>query len=222
MSIGRWLLTNSFFLVAFFLAAVLWLFQDELKLSYAYQQLIGAEALSTPANEVQKVVSESPVSESLVSITENPTPKTNALSQEEEKKPVEQVIVDPVSATTSLEMQEPVKAAPVDEVAETFSSSQFESTLIQARNAFWDRQYQQSIGYYKELLLQQPNRADLLGELGNVYYAVNQWDDSVSAYFQAAQRLIEQNKPEQARQLLPVITALDRAKADELKQLLYP
>lgn len=232
MSFFRFLLVNSFSLLVIVLVLLVWMFRDDLKIQQALDQLAG-ETSETPLDEigpehtppdVELIQQKQPLTQTVVLPTAN---EKATSSKNEAAKPA------PISSTSRFEpaLIEKAESQPVAESInpsisqpKTVASAtdQIEAQLVKARNAYWDRQYDQSIEIYQRLVKLTPERAELFGELGNVFYAVNQWEESVAAFYQAASLLIKQGHPEQARQLLPVITALDREKADQLQKLLYP
>jgi hypothetical protein len=59
-----------------------------------------------------------------------------------------------------------------------------------------------------------------MGELGNVYYATGRTTEAAQAYFDAASKSLNQNRPEVAQALLPAIGQGNPALAVELQQKL--
>jgi tetratricopeptide (TPR) repeat protein len=92
-----------------------------------------------------------------------------------------------------------------------------EQLLMSARQAYWNRDYRTSIDRYRQLLNQQPQNPDFNGELGNVYYAMNDYSRAAQQYYRAALLLLDQDQVEAARQLISPITAMDRALDDRLQ-----
>jgi len=92
--------------------------------------------------------------------------------------------------------------------------------LHNARQAYWDKNYQQSIRLYQKLVEREPDNADFSGELGNVYYAMNDYSHASRMYYRAARLLLSQGRHDAARQLLSPVTAMDRERGDRLRQLL--
>lgn len=95
---------------------------------------------------------------------------------------------------------------------------QQDERLMTARKAYWDKNYTLAIRHYQQLIQENNNNPDHLGELGNVYYALNDNQNAASAYFQAALLLLEQKKPQKARLLISPITAMNRELGNQLKQ----
>ena len=92
--------------------------------------------------------------------------------------------------------------------------------LNNARQAYWQRDYSQSIESYQQALDLRPDNPDIHGELGNVYYSQGEWEKAGESYYQAAVRLIEKNRPDRAHNLLSVISGLKKERATELQQQL--
>ncbi|MDH5387131.1 MAG: tetratricopeptide repeat protein [Gammaproteobacteria bacterium] len=93
--------------------------------------------------------------------------------------------------------------------------------LYTARKLFWSGNVQGSERLYMELVNLDKGDPDTYGELGNVYYTQGKWKQAGQAYYEAAIRLLEQNKSDQAidrvSYLLRVIQGLDMESADKLK-----
>lgn len=93
--------------------------------------------------------------------------------------------------------------------------------LLSARQAYWDRDYQKAIYKYQQLIQSDNNNPDFRGELGNIYYSLNDYPNASNLYYQAALILIEQNQHERARLLISPITVMNRDLGDRLKHQLY-
>lgn len=90
--------------------------------------------------------------------------------------------------------------------------------LNQARQAYWQRHYDDAVVAYKKLLGINPENPDLYGELGNIYYAMGAWELAGDAYYQASQRLLKTGQTAQLGYLLRVIKGLNPELADKLEQ----
>jgi tetratricopeptide (TPR) repeat protein len=85
--------------------------------------------------------------------------------------------------------------------------------LIQAREAFWNRDLAKAESLYSELTTKQPDYPDLWGEMGNVYLAQNKVKEAADAYYKAAELLIDEGRLRQVGQLMGVIQMADPDKA---------
>lgn len=88
----------------------------------------------------------------------------------------------------------------------------------QARQAYWQRNYDEAEAAYRQLLEIDPDNPDLYGELGNLYYATGKWKLAGEAYYQASTRLLQTGQTQQVGYLLRVLKGLDPDMADKLEQ----
>ena len=91
---------------------------------------------------------------------------------------------------------------------------------VSAREEYHRGNIRQSIANYQQVIAHSSDNYDAYGELGNVYLSRGRYRDAAAAYFQAAAILVEQGQIARARTLLPMLERLDRAKAQELNQLM--
>lgn len=87
------------------------------------------------------------------------------------------------------------------------------SELIQAREAFWNRDLAKAETLYSDLAAKRPEHSDILGELGNVYLAQNKVKEAADAYYKAAELLIDEGRLRQVGQLMGIIQMADPDKA---------
>ena len=92
--------------------------------------------------------------------------------------------------------------------------------LYLARQAYWDKNYADAIYFYRQLILQDRNNPDYLGELGNIYYSLNDNLNASNLYYQAAVIFINQNQPDRASSLVAPIIAMNRELGEKLKSQL--
>ena len=205
MSFGRWLLVHSFSLFMLALLILLYLFRSELQLDKAYRQL-----MSLPP--IEEVADRPPVPEA----DKQPVPvkqgAAGSIRPEQTNTPVN-------NAAHNSAPQQKLVAIP------TLSESQQEETrqtgdLIRARKAYWNNDYARAIEEYKRLIRQHPDNPDYLGELGNIYYTLNDDQHAAKLYFQAAMLFVQQNKAQRARSLIAPITAMDRELGERLQHQL--
>ena len=100
------------------------------------------------------------------------------------------------------------------------ASMQYRQLINSARQAYWQGQYKQSEDYYKQAIEAEPGNPDTYGELGNVYYAQGLWDESGESLYQSAIRLLDQNRPDKAYNLLSIIQGLKHTRGAELESRL--
>lgn len=198
MTFGRWLLIHSFsifLLILFFLG---YIYRDELKLVQAYEQLLNLDDKPLKIGKSESTdetieVQEKSAQQSTSAITEKPEAE---ISMTEELPPA-------ISLESKPTLTKPVFAQ--------------DEGLLKARKAYWDKDYQNAIRYYQQLINNNRSNPDYVGELGNIYYALNDYENAARQYFQAAMLLIDQGKYEQARLLVSPVTAMNRDLGEELK-----
>lgn len=97
-------------------------------------------------------------------------------------------------------------------------NAQTTQTLMQARQAYWQGYPLRAIRDYRYLLHIAPKKrlADLYGELGNVYYQMEDYYAAGVAFGHSAQILILENQFQGARNLLPMIRLTDPGEAQRL------
>jgi predicted Zn-dependent protease len=88
--------------------------------------------------------------------------------------------------------------------------------VMQARQAYWNRQFDKAEEQYQALAKSEPENPDPHGELGNLYYSQGRWQDAADSYYEAATRLLDKGHTSRAMYLQQIIAGLDRAKADKL------
>jgi tetratricopeptide (TPR) repeat protein len=93
--------------------------------------------------------------------------------------------------------------------------------LSGARQAFAMGDLQGAINGYQAVLAQNPNDLNALGELGNVYYMTGWIHQATQTYFDAANKAIDQNRPDVAEALLPVIVRGNPMLASQLQDRMF-
>jgi tetratricopeptide (TPR) repeat protein len=112
------------------------------------------------------------------------------------------------------------KAVPPDVAAqsvESVSEADFRSRLERARQHYWRRDLAAAEQIYKQLTESHPERAEVWGELGNLYFGQKEMVQATDAYYRAIDLMIEQGDAARARQLLGAMQQLDADKASELE-----
>ncbi|ARE40853.1 hypothetical protein RGUI_2712 [Rhodovulum sp. P5] len=90
------------------------------------------------------------------------------------------------------------------------------ASVATAREAFARGDLKAAIADYKTVLEDQPDNADILGELGNVYFASGRSLEAAEAFHASAIALIAQGSDAKARALLPTIRDLAPSLAADL------
>jgi tetratricopeptide (TPR) repeat protein len=111
----------------------------------------------------------------------------------------------------------PAKPAAVPADGGVAGESDFQSQLEQARQHYWRRDMPAAEQAYRRLTESHPERAEVWGELGNLYFSQREMVQATDAYYRAIVLLIEQGDAERARQLLGAMYQLDAEKAKELE-----
>lgn len=91
---------------------------------------------------------------------------------------------------------------------------------IDARKAFYKRNYASSITSYRRLIANSNDNYDAYGELGNVYFNQGKKVEAATAYYEAASLLVKLGYARRADSLIPVLNYLDAEKAGQLKELM--
>ncbi len=198
MTFGRWILIHSFSIFLVGLLVFGYLYRDELQLEQAYQQLLNLD----PPTEVVKSLK----------LNQQEQQKVEPAKSNEITQPLE----EPDQIISSANQPAPVKVIPTINQAE-FSK---DDLLYDARQAFWARDYRTAITQYRQLINREPNNPDYSGELGNIYYAINDYNNASELYFRTAQLLLHQGQKDAAAQLLPPLNAMNRGLGDKLKRSL--
>jgi hypothetical protein len=116
------------------------------------------------------------------------------------------------------------KAAPPDPTAASdrpaagaAAEADFRSQLEQARQHYWRRDLRAAEQVYRRLTESHPQRAEVWGELGNLYFSQREMVQATDVYYRAIELLIEQGNDERARQMLGAMYQLDTDKAKQLE-----
>lgn len=97
------------------------------------------------------------------------------------------------------------------------SADDIQNRLNEARQAYWKRDMAAAEAHYKGLVNDMPENADILGELGNLYYAQRRMDEAAKMYHQAGVLLIKDGKPQQVMGLIGVLQSIAPNKASDLR-----
>jgi TolA-binding protein len=212
MTFGRWLLIHSFSIFIVVMLLLGYVYRDELQLQQAYNQLLNLkqpEELIKTFNQKKNVQVEN----------ENKTGQTNNISANTDDHADKTLQVIPPARQNPLPVTRPsLQVQPGNNDAVQASTP--DNLLYDARQAFWDKDYQTAIEGYQRLIDQYPQNADYSGELGNIYYVLNDYNNAAELYYRTAQLLLQKGDRDAARQLLSPINAMNRELGDKLKQKL--
>ena len=112
-------------------------------------------------------------------------------------------------------------SVPGDDLSSAEPVSSPRELWISAREEYHRGNIDVSIRNYKEVIASSSDNYDAYGELGNVYLSRGSHREAAEAYFEAASILVKLGHVGRARSLLPMLGRLDRAKAEELNQLIH-
>ena len=204
----------------------------------------GSEPVFRPLPETEPVevaesVSGNEAGEPQVQASDDPEPVFRPMPETE---PVE--VAESVSGNEAGSQQADIVSAPLEEAVaateeETVVSTEqlvteqgavagqdsaaaddFQGRLEQARAYFWQRDMRAALQTYQSLTESYPERAEVWGELGNLYFNIRRTSDAMNAYAHAAELLIEQGDAEGARELLNVMYRLDARRASQFEMRL--
>lgn len=147
-----------------------------------------------------------------------------AEAKPEEKVTAEDVVIDQEKTTVTDKSNEDTRQVAEEEQGTTVSEDKavadYHAVLRDARLAFGQGNMDLAVKKYSELIELENDEADFHGELGNVYYAMGNWEQAGISYYEAATRLIENGQMAQVTYLQRVIQGLDAEKAEKLAQQL--
>ena len=120
----------------------------------------------------------------------------------------------PVAPATG-ETAEATPAAPAQAAAEP--APDVDSRINAARRAFWDGDVDQAERLYAALAGQFPDRADIAGELGNIYYTAGRYPEAAQYYYVVAQHLLADGNKAQAQAMIAVLVSIAPDMAKDLE-----
>ncbi len=196
MQIGRWLLIHSFSIFLVSLLILGYFFRDELKLEQAYHQILpldGQELSILPPDRDEALSTE--VS-SAIETAQKEDDETESELKTLEKHKLESI---PTLTKTKIDLN---------------------NDLLLARKAYWRKDYQTAINLYQQMIQEDNTNPDYLGELGNIYFALNDYQNAATQYYQAALVLLQSNQHDRARLLISPVTAMNRDLGNRLRHQL--
>lgn len=106
------------------------------------------------------------------------------------------------------------------EVKQDIASMANKDLLFQARNAFWQHNYDQSTEYYQELVNRDPESIEYRGELGNVFWHAGKEREAAAMYVQIAEPMIAAGRGQEVLNILGFIGAYFPDQAKELMDVI--
>ena len=92
--------------------------------------------------------------------------------------------------------------------------------MIDARKAFYKKDYDASVASYNALIAIDSDNFDALGELGNVFFTQGKMMQAADAYYRAATIMVSQGKTQRAASLIGFLASVDADKAKKLDAML--
>ncbi len=111
----------------------------------------------------------------------------------------------PDPATSGYRVDQEAWRTPVDTL--TLNERRLRELWRNARRALWYGQHAQAERYYLALLEYLPQDPDVVGELGNFYTLLGDYDRAGQAYAEAVRRLVRQGRGWEAGQLVQTVRA---------------
>ncbi len=205
MTFGRWLLVHSFSIFLVGSLVLGYFYREELRLEDAYHQL-----LSIKPEPSMLTGDEKPGAVENAEIITPSTADTTLTPGAEDPAVVAEQAAPAAAIRPNLEAQPTVSTQIVEQ----------DELLLRARRAFWDKNFNGAIEDYQALIEREPNNPDMHGELGNVYYTLNDYPNASTHYYRAAELLIQRGQLNHARQLVAPITAMQRDMGERLQERL--
>ncbi len=210
MTFGRWLLVHSLSISILVMLGVGFFFKDELKLNEAYSQLLqldestiknlrdGGVQETKPPIEALEMVEESATQVELSSPPlSEPVVKEETVAEKQQEKSFEPEVKSESSVISSV-INEPV------------------DYLLKAREAYWDNEFQYAIELYSAEIKKNPSSPDLYGEIGNIYYGLDNYSAASDYYLKAGELFLQANDDIRAKQIYEILVTISPEKAQQL------
>ncbi len=209
MTFGRWLLVHSFSISILLMLGLGYVFKEELKLQEAYHQLLSIDSAVLSEQHASAPVDNKVINNKQI-VSNDVAPaaiNTQSRSTVTLKRTLPETTLEPVASTL----------APQPSAQKTMPENI--DYLLQAREAFWDKNYQLAIKLYTDEIHKTPESADLYGELGNIYYSLNDYDNASTHYLKAGELFLKMNDGIRAKQVYDILISIAPAKAQLLLNL---
>jgi hypothetical protein len=99
------------------------------------------------------------------------------------------------------------------------SAGDFQQRWQKARKLFWSDE-KAALKAYQKLVQENPDQAELIGELGNVYFKTGDLDKAAETFFRSGEQFIKVKKIDKASEMVEVLRKLETDKATELAERL--
>lgn len=223
MTFARWLLVHSLSICILIMLIIGYFFKDELKLNQAYHQLLNLE----PDSIVAQV--ENNLNKPNTKVYE---PKKRAISSQASNAEATQSTHSDFAKTT----QQPANESKVEAHNTTLNTkTTFDNTHLQvnpepvfkddkptksflylAREAYWQKEYQKSLNFYKQAIEKEPSSADLYGEVGNVHFGLKQLAPASNFYLMAGELFLKTGQDDRAKEVYDILASISPEKAEKL------
>jgi TolA-binding protein len=220
MTILRWLLSHMLLLIFVALGVTAWLNRDQLQIEAILEDLRAPVDVHEQARAQEG--ERAPVADAAPA-------KVIASPPADQRAEVQTAAVAELKASRS--QPEALAAQPASRPAEgalrgvapepdSELGAKLTDDWYAARRAFWDADLAEAERLYQALILENPDKPDAYGELGNLYYSQGAWVEAAKMYHQAGLLLIDQGESHRAASLMGILTALNPNLADELQEKL--
>ncbi len=149
-------------------------------------------------------------------------PETGQTAEPEKTATTTDTRADATEKPETLPLAAPVKSAasndnpPAPPAPDISDKPDLETGWREARNLFWQGSKDTQAAYEK-LIEAYPDNADLVGELGNVYYRDGEPLKAADMYFKAGELFIAAKNYDRARDMAAILVKLAPQKAKELQ-----
>jgi tetratricopeptide (TPR) repeat protein len=201
------------------LGVTAWLNRDELQIEAILQDLRAPVAVHEQARdrEAGRSMAGQPPD---VAQARSDARQTDAPPPQQRARPAVETASAPEPSEPGSPVRPEVPAAQGERVSSVGGAgpgSELEQQWYDARQAYWDGDLAEAERLYQSLIIENPDKADAYGELGNLYYSQGAWIEAAKMYYQAGLLLTEQGASERAGTLVGILTALNPNFADDLQ-----
>ncbi len=164
--------------------------------------------------------------------TEQPMSETEVVSvdpfaaaPEAEAEPVVEAEASPATEAEPIApLEKPVaEVAPATDTAPVATPqapvASYEEQLTAARQAYWNGDAAKAEELYKLLAAEFSSKADVQGELGNLFFTQRRMDEAAEHFFNAGKLSVEAGNIGQAQAMIGVLQGIAPAKAADLRTL---
>ncbi len=129
-------------------------------------------------------------------------------------EPAENMLQQPVAGAVDSTQSTPMATAP-----QTANAEGYDEQLAAARQAYWNGDAAKAEELYKSLAAEFASKADVQGELGNLFFTQRRMDEAAEHFFNAGKLSLEAGNFPQAQAMIGVLQGIAPAKANDLRTL---